>query len=285
MGTKGIEGGKRADAWRVDPNSLVVDEGNNYSRFAVQQDRVNVIAVVKINRTLPADQQLMLLAVTIQPGNELDRELENIAENAATASLTAMDYAKQVRRLISVHQKTPAEIASIYGRTQGWVSQIKSLNRLEPDIQQALHAGLYGLTLSRGYAISKLPSHKQTEAFELLKEAWVPESEEIEDSDSGDAEGEGAATAPKRSRKASRAADGALRAAGVAGKRKPAEVRELLEAVSGFSPFANEVLDFWDGTIDTDQFQSRLTALESSLPRDENGSIVLPAAAEEDEEA
>ena len=76
-----------------------------------------------------------------------------LVENLARENTTALDDAHNIEELITVHNRTPAYIAELYGKSKSWVSHRRSLLKLPPELQEAVHAG-------------KLPS---LAAYELTK--------------------------------------------------------------------------------------------------------------------
>lgn len=80
--------------------------------------------------------------------------LSGVSENRDRARSSSIDEAYQIQILEDRFGKTPAEIAFVYGKTEAWVSQRKTLLLLDESGQKRIHFG--EMTTDAGYQIAHM---------------------------------------------------------------------------------------------------------------------------------
>lgn len=99
-----------------------------------------IAAIARINEAKLAQDPLM---VTYQVRNLSDEDAytANLAENLDRDDLSPIDKAHAIDRLAVAFGRSVTEIAKLFHRSIGWVSQTRRLLDLPADVQRKVHAG------------------------------------------------------------------------------------------------------------------------------------------------
>lgn len=187
------------------------------------------------NVELPPDSPLRSVLAVEVTSTEADRLLQ-VRENAARRNLSPIEQARIIDDLAN-DDYTVEQIADLFGKSSGWVSQRRALLSLPPDLQKEV-----GIRISpyHGYLMSRLP---EPEARQMAARILC--------------EGTRSLTAGRRNAPAQR--------------RRPTsrDAVRVLKRVSKQVPGAREVLsaliDYLDGKADDNTAQKRLKHLFGGL--------------------
>jgi ParB/RepB/Spo0J family partition protein len=113
--------------------------------------------------TIPAD---------VYEGISLEQAFEiNMADNVIRSSLSEMELSNQISRFRYVLEKNVEDIAKIYGWNKQRVYDLLTVQKVKPEIQDALHKG--EINLSGAIALSKMPESRQVNILnKSVKEDW-----------------------------------------------------------------------------------------------------------------
>jgi len=175
-----------------DPKSIesfamrLVKEGQNYP-ILVRPDMVIVdghrrhaaIKFIRDNDLLSPKPEIEYYILPAEGDNEsLDSLIRSITANSTIEPVRPSDIVYQIQALKAA--KLPvAEIAEIYGKTNGWVSQMSGVGKLPEHILGLVDAGPEkGLTLGAAYELSKPPPDQVEEKLQGILDARDQEVKE-----------------------------------------------------------------------------------------------------------
>jgi len=108
--------------------------------------------------------------------------VRNLAENAHRNNLTHMDYALAIRKMGDLYNQNDTQISQFFGRTNGWVSQHRSLVSLDHTVQGKLHAG--EISFTDALSLTKVSLEKQREIVAAaVDETPAPAADAAENED------------------------------------------------------------------------------------------------------
>ena len=261
--SKGIEGAKRGEMYRVPVESIVVPEDMRGRAF--RPDIKNLIvsilthgqiqpvgirkssdgkavlvygfsrveAIRAINEDGGINGEPLLVKAALIDANADESFILNIQENFARNETSPIDDAHNIRILMDRLGKTQAEVAKIYDKSQAWVSLRLKLLALDTAIQKKVH----NRDISADAALELGKLDKETQERVIAE----PEEEEEETDDKPRRRGR-----PK-SKKITKASIG--RATGRA-KGSAKELKELLSIFEERDPVCNILLRFINGEVD-----------------------------------
>lgn len=128
----------------------------------VAAPRQTVLAVIDGFKRLRAARAIGLLALRVRVVELEDRSAVAaiVTLNHGSAALTDLEEAMVVRTLCREHGLDQGQVAELLGRHKSWVSRRLSLvERLCPEVQDDVRAGLVGLTVAR--EVARLPRGNQ----------------------------------------------------------------------------------------------------------------------------
>lgn len=125
-----------------------------------------------------AEQPEFKLKCMLFVGNEEEAFRANIEENIERKKLNPMDLAFQVRIWRERFGKKDKDIAKLYGFTPAYISQIKKLLSLSPDIQDKVKDEI--ISMSAALKLADLTEEEQREVIKESEPEQEPE-ETIED--------------------------------------------------------------------------------------------------------
>ena len=181
--------------------------------------------------------------------DEVGAFMVNVSENHQRQNLSPIDTAYAIQRL-KVMGKLQSEIAKLFGKSEGWISQQLGLLNLPVKIQQKVHDGK--IPSSVAYQASTIAD--EAERDKVLEQAAAGQmtgQEVVERKARKKAEESGEAK-PRTSKLVHRFFE-EIRAE-LAAERKEAEQEELTQLES----FAKELIGWLDGKLSDRQMRNRL---------------------------
>lgn len=201
------EGARRVEAVDADAESILVDSSLNCRKYSkrdigelaskiLRDGQLEPIAVRRVTKPEGPRLQLVfgygrLAAIryinemelvtppltvrcVVRDGDDKHSFLSSLAENHDREDLTPIDYAYSCDRLITEWGMNQREMAEYFGRTEGWVSMILSLNSLPAKIQKDVHTGK--LPASTAYELAKAPEEQRESILEEATREANPET-------------------------------------------------------------------------------------------------------------
>ena len=133
-------------------------------RLVYGHRRVAGLLWLQRNGNLPEDSPLRQVSAIEVPSAEEELVVQ-IRENSARRNLKPVEEAELIRSLID-EGRTVEEVARIFGRSPGWVTQRRTLLSLPPDILQAVGSRISPYD---GYQLARMPPReREARVRELL---------------------------------------------------------------------------------------------------------------------
>lgn len=135
----------------------------------VEDGNGRVQAILAYNDGKPIDARMKVKVVLGEKGlDESAITLNSIAANLKRSDLTIVDHAKNVAFLLDKLGKTPAEVASFYGKSDAWVSQTRKLWDLPAKRRRQIHEGI--LTAAVAWELFGLTEEEQDTILARVEE-------------------------------------------------------------------------------------------------------------------
>ena len=127
--------------------------------LTVVQKGKRYIIVAGTRRYLAAKMaNLAMVPVTVIKADDPTQEEIKVQENISREDVNPVDQAEHIKMLKEELKLTHEQIASIYNRSTGWVSQVLHILSWDPGYVEAVKAGL--ITWKVGQILMKIPQRK-----------------------------------------------------------------------------------------------------------------------------
>ena len=127
--------------------------------LTVIQKGKRYIIVAGTRRYLAAKMaNLAVVPVTVVKADDATQEEIKVQENISREDVNPVDQAEHIKMLKGDLKLTHEQIASIYNRSTGWVSQVLHILTWDPGYIEAVKAGL--ITWKVGQILMKIPERK-----------------------------------------------------------------------------------------------------------------------------
>jgi len=122
-------------------------------------------------------------AIVIEVLDEEDQFEKSVASNFQRAEHTPMEIARAIDRLVRRGGRTQSDVATLVGRSIGWVGQYQRLLKLAPELQLHLEVsqadGHNPLPMSLAFQLAMLEIPEQLENFKMFQTGEMSTAESI----------------------------------------------------------------------------------------------------------